>query len=416
LKKKLTQITSAPEAYSNLCDKLDGVVRRALTPAPRLSLAEWCNRHRILSPESSPEPGPFSTERAPYQFEMLDACGDYRIEGVVMMCGAQLGKSTLIENVIASYMAHDPAPMLVVFPELNLGKAFMTERLDPMIRDTPALKGIVRPARSRDSGNTQQKKRFVGGQITIVGSNAASGLSSRPIRVLLMDEVDRFAVSAGDEGDPVKLASARTANFWNKKIIMASTPTNKGFSRIEKEFAKSDQRYYEVPCPHCDFYARLRFQKPKDGVVAHWVEWDDNNPDTAHLVCCNCAAVIEEVYKRQMLRDGRWVATAPGNSVVGFCISTLYSPWLTWANLAKEWLGTHGDTEARKVFINTKLCELWEDRGERLESHHLAHASKVRPRKYPLVWELLVAGVDVQADRIEVAVWGYGERLEMLVD
>ncbi|GHS90858.1 hypothetical protein AGMMS49957_17540 [Synergistales bacterium] len=174
--------------------------------------------------------------RAPYQREIMDAISNPFTERVVMMTASQIGKTELLLNVIGYHVDQEPAPILKLDPTLELGEAFSKDRLAPMIRDTPALQGKIKDPRSRDSGNTLLHKTFPGGHITIAGSNSPASLASRPIRVLICDEVDRYPQSAGTEGDPVSLAIQRTSNFWNRRIVLVSTPTVMGISRIEKAY------------------------------------------------------------------------------------------------------------------------------------------------------------------------------------
>lgn len=175
-----------------------------LKPPPELTLSQWADRYRMLSAESSAEPGRWHTDKAPYQREIMDAIGDAHIRRVVIMCAAQLGKTELLLNILGYFMAYAPAPILVMQPTLDMGQTFSKDRLAPMIRDTPVLRGLV-DVKSRYAGNTILKKNFPGGHITIVGANSATGLASRPIKVLLADEVDRYPGSAGTEGDPLSL-------------------------------------------------------------------------------------------------------------------------------------------------------------------------------------------------------------------
>lgn len=224
-----------------------------LKPPPELTLSQWADRYRMLSAESSAEPGRWHTDKAPYQREIMDAIGDAHIRRVVIMCAAQLGKTELLLNILGYFMAYAPAPILVMQPTLDMGQTFSKDRLAPMIRDTPVLRGLV-DVKSRYAGNTILKKNFPGGHITIVGANSATGLASRPIKVLLADEVDRYPGSAGTEGDPLSLAQKRQTTFWDKKTVMVSTPVIKGHSRIETEYNQSTREEWNVPCPECGQY------------------------------------------------------------------------------------------------------------------------------------------------------------------
>ena len=217
--------------------------RTLFAPPPELKVSDWSDQERRLSPEASAEPGQWLTSRAEYQRGIMDAFSDPNIEMVVIMSSAQVGKTEILNNVIGYHVSQDPSPMLVVQPTLDMAQTWSKDRLAPMLRDTPILQGLVKDPRARDSGNTTLHKIFPGGHITSCGANSPSSLASRPVRIVLCDEVDRYPVSAGSEGDPVSLARKRATTFWNRKIGLFSTPTNKGNSRIESAFEESDKRY-----------------------------------------------------------------------------------------------------------------------------------------------------------------------------
>ncbi len=149
-----------------------------------------------------------------------------------------------------------------------MAEAFSKDRISPMVRDMEVLRGLVADPKARDAGGTIFHRRFVGGHPTIVGPNSPAGLASRPVRYLLMDEIDRWEASAGAEGDPRRWPSRGRRTFWNRKIVMVSSPT-RGASRIEQAWLESDQREYHVPCPHCGQYQRLIWGQ---------VEWPDGKP------------------------------------------------------------------------------------------------------------------------------------------
>jgi phage terminase large subunit GpA-like protein len=334
----------------------------------------------------------------------MDALCDSETRMVVWMKSAQVGATEILNNLAGYFMAHQPAPMLVMQPTLDMGKAWSKDRLAPMLRDTPCLSGMVGAKRSKDSDNTILHKTFRGGHLTIAGANSAASLASRPIRILLADEVDRYPASAGTEGDPLNLAMKRTTTFWNRKIYVCSTPTVKGQSRIEQAFEESNQQYYYVPCPHCGEYQRL--------VWGH-VKWREDKPEEAQYCCEHCGALIEHKHKREMLDKGEWRATAESNGVAGFHISEIYSPWVTWGEMASNFLEAKKMPETLKTFVNTSFGETWEEDAERFEPHELLE----RAESYDMPEGVLVltCAVDVQDDRLEAQVTGWGVEHESWV-
>lgn len=218
-------------------------------PPPNLTVSQWADNFRYLSSEASAEPGRWITDRAPYQRAMMDAVKT--TERIVIMTAAQVGKTELLLNTLGYFADQDPSPMLMIHPTLQMGEDFSKNKLTPMLRDTPCMSNRIN-LKSRNADNNILYKKFDNGAyIAIAGANSPAGLASRSIRVLLCDEVDRYPPSAGEEGDPLSLAIARTANFWNRRIIQVSTPTIKGSSRIEKAFALSTREEWCIPCPKC---------------------------------------------------------------------------------------------------------------------------------------------------------------------
>jgi phage terminase large subunit GpA-like protein len=372
---------------------------RVATPPPDLTVSEWADEFRRLSPEASAEPGKWSTARAEYQRGMMDAVSDPRAETVVFMTSSQIGKTEIVNNICAYHISQDAAPVLVVQPTLEMAKSWSQERLAPMIRDTDSLSGLIADSRTRDSGNTMLHKVFPNGHLSIVGANSAAGLASRPIRIVLMDEVDRYPLSAGAEGDPVQLAIRRSATFWNRKIIMVSTPTNKDESRIEQAFLESDQRKYHVPCRDCGEYQVLDWKN---------VQWQKDQPETAGYVCEHCGSFWDDAARYNAVKRGKWKASAPFTGTIGFHLSGLYSPWTPLAQAAQEFLQSKADPMRLKTWINTYLGQSWEEDGEGVTEETIHGRESFDPNTLPEEVVLITAGVDVQDDRLEVEYLGHG--------
>jgi phage terminase large subunit GpA-like protein len=382
---------------------LDKALKETMKPPPKLSISEWADEYRQLSSESSAEAGRWSTSRAEYQRGMMDAVSDKSIETVVLMTAAQIGKTELINNVVGFHISQDPAPMLVVQPTLEMAQTWSKDRLAPAIRDTPALSAKIKDPRSRDSGNTTLHKVFPGGHVTACGANSPSSLASRPCRVILCDEVDRYPLSAGTEGDPIALAKKRSTTFWNKKIILVSTPTEKGASRIEAAYEESDQRRYYVPCADCGEEQELKWAN---------VRWQDGDPKTAEYICEHCGTCWGDAKRFQAIRYGRWQANAEGDGkTAGFHISALYSPWTALEDIVRDFLTSKSDPMRLKAWVNTTLGETFEEDGERIDEFSLFDRKEDFGETLPAGAVVLVAGVDVQDDRLacEIVAYGKGE-------
>ena len=368
-------------------------ILKVLTPPPKLTVSEWADGYRMLSSEASAEPGRWRTSRAEYQRGMMDAINEAETQKVVVMTSAQIGKTELLLNCMGYFMDYDPAPIMYVQPTNDMARAFSTDRLDPMLRDTPTLRNKINNNKKRDSGNTIMYKKFPGGHITMAGANSPASLASRPIRILFLDEVDRFPFSAGSEGDPVNLAIKRTTTFWNKKIFMVSTPTVKGQSRIELEYEDSTMEQWQVKCPSCGKYQPYT-----------WAQIDFSD---VTMVCAHCKERFDEyTWKKQ---HGKWVARAENNGTRGFHLNELASPWVKWQDVIDNFLAAKNNPELLQVWVNTSLGESWEEPSD-TEADDIIKRRERYNCEVPEGVLLLTAGVDVQNDRLELEVvgWGHG--------
>lgn len=388
-------------AFLDIISRVENAARLVAKPPPLLTVSQWADEHLYLSPEESSEAGKYRVDRAPYQREMLDAVSDPNIREVVYCTSSQVGKTLMAKAILGYHIHQDPGPILVIQPNKEMAETFSKDRLATMIRDSPVLRGLIADPKSRSSGNTILHKNFAGGQVTLIGANSPSGMASRPIRIVFADEVDRYPVSAGTEGDPIFLARQRSVTYWNRKFVMASTPTNKDQSRIWWAFEKSDKRYYHLPCPHCGEFHTLSWKQ---------VIWDEGDPTSARAVCPICGAFYENADKLKMLAAGEWRKTAVNPRVAGFHISALYSPWQTFADVVQEFLDKKDHPETLKTFVNLQLGETYEDRsGEAIDETGLM-ARRELWEAIPADVLLLTAGCDVQKDRIEVSILGWNSK------
>lgn len=378
---------------------------KVVAPPPILKVSEWADEHRRLSKESSAEPGQWRTDRTPYMREPMDAVSDERIETIVLMFSAQVGKTEFLLNVKGYHIHQDPAPTMAVQPTLDMAEAFSKDRLAPMLRDTPVLRERVR-TKSRDGGNTLLYKSYPGGYIVMAGANSAASLASRPIRILLCDEIDRYPASAGDEGDPVELASKRTTTFFNRKRILVSTPTIKGASRIEEFYEESTKEQWCLPCPSCEERQPLAWPQVK-------FEYDkDAKKCTAVAMACKHCGVLHSE-REWKSGEGQWIAREENAKTRGFHLNELASPWKRWATIVEEFkTAERGGPEKLKVWINTSLAESWEERGTGVDEEELLKRREQYKDEVPEDVLLLTAGVDVQDNRLEYEIVGWGAEAE----
>lgn len=339
----------------------------------------------------------------------MDAVTDPTVSQVTVMKSARVGYTKILDHVVGYFLHQDPSPILVVQPRVEDAEDYSRTEIAPMFRDTPVLAEIAGELKSRNSSQRIVKRVMNNGaSVSFVGANSPGGFRRITARIIAFDEVDGYpSQGAGDDGDQITLGTKRGESFWNRKVILGSTPLLKGVSRIEKSWDESDQRRYFVPCPHCGHRQTIKWSN------LQWEKDDEGNalPETAHLTCEGEAACrIEEHHKPWMIDHGRWVAEKPFKGHAGFHIWAGYSlfPNAAWPELVKEWLRVHKDPTLLRTFVNLVLGETWEE-GEAVGSSTLiARAEAYGPDDLPDAVKVVTGFCDVQGDRLEVQAIGWG--------
>lgn len=400
--------------------KLNTAIAPALQnfkPPEDLSVAQWADKYRKLPP-SSAEPGPWRTKRTPYLREPMQAFTDPKVHRIVMVAASQVGKSELELNIIGYIIDQDPGSILFVQPTLDDARKFSRLRVAPMIQESRKLREKVKNVNTRDSGNTILQKAFPGGMLTITGSNSASALASTPARYVIGDERDRWAASAGTEGDPWALAEARQATFYNAKAVEVSTPTIKGASNIEDSYYLGTQERWCHKCPECGEYGEIIFDRIHFSHTVTRVRGKKVFKITGPITwaCPNCGCAIpEETMRRQ---PAKWIADNPdayAEGIRSFWLNAFSSPWTPWQKIVLRFLQSKDDPQKLQVVYNTLLGELWENRGDvpdedamlarREDYGQNADGSPVEVPEGVLV---LTCGVDTQDNRLEYEIVGHG--------
>ena len=398
------------------------ISRHGLKPLPKTSVSEWADTYRYLSAGVSSEPGKWRTERAEYQRAIMDAFTEPGVHRVVVKSAAQIGKSDIMNNVIGRFAHLDPASIMMIQPTVDMAQDYSKSRIAPMIRDTPVLSSLFydvkragdKTAKTRDGNNTILSKFFPGGRLVMCGANSPAGLASRPVRILLADEVDRFPESAGNEGDPVDLASKRMTTFWNYVMGLFSTPTIEGDSRIEIEYNAGTQEEWQHQCPNCSEWHLIRYldmitnaeeHRDKSGrrqVIVHGVKWR----------CPDCGFEFTE----QQMRNAKqmYVARNPKalfNGIRSFFINAFTSPWIGWNDIMREWMEAKGNPEREMVVVNTRFGESYHEQGAFEDETIFLRRREAYGAELPDGVLLLTAAVDTQDNRLEYEVcgWGAGE-------
>lgn len=406
------------ESEKDRVNKLNACLAKILSgmkPPEDLTVSQWADKNRRLTSESSAEVGKWRTSRTPYMFDILDSFTDPLIEHIVVVAASQVGKSETINNMVGYSIDQDPGPILLIQPTIDDVKRYSEMRIAPMIRETRCLKRKVADPKSRDAANTKRQKSFPGGVLVMTGSNVAHDLSSMPIRYVFGDERDRWATSAGSEGDPWELAVARTRTFYNKKMVEVSTPTVKGASAIENSYNLGTMERWKTQCPHCGEYVEITF----DNIRFEYEAAEKGDKKIFHItelfyVCPECGGISDEHTMKS--QPAKWVATVPEarkhHKTRSFWLTAWVSPWATWESIILQFLQAGTDSAKLQVVYNTQFGELWEERGDMASEDDVMARREVYEAEVPDGVLLLTCGVDTQDDRLEYEVVGhrrYGE-------
>lgn len=401
--------------------RLNKTLRKSLQgfkPPEKLTVSEWADKYRVLPREGAAEGGKWRTSRTPYFKEVMDCFTDPTVNRIVVVAASQVGKSEFELNAIGYIIDQDPGPILYIHPNLDAAEKFSTQRFAPMVRDTKVLRHKVAAPQRGDAKNTKLQKNFPGGLITMCGTQSAAALASAPIRYVICDERDRWARSAGTEGDPFKLAQARQTTFYNRKTIEVSTPTTKGASPIADSYELGTKERWMAQCPHCGEYFEVVF----DQIVFEKEEIEINGristtvKDGVEAVCPHCGGLSSERTIRK--QPHKWVAQNPKAKEKGirsFWLNAFSSPWVSWQSICQEFVDSKGDPQKLKAVVNTKFGELWEERGNaNTEDYYwnkredYGELPDGRPIEVPEGPVLLTMGVDTQDNRLEYEVLGHG--------
>lgn len=410
-------------------DKINAAIARAVSvfkPPEDITVDEWADKYRIL-PASSAEPGPWRTSRTPYLREPMQAITDPKVVKVCMVASSQVGKTEIELNAIGYIIDQDPGNILYIQPTVEDARKFSRTRIAPMIEACERLNKKVREVKIKKSSKTTDtilQKSYPGGTLTMTGSNSASALASFPSRYIIGDERDRWALSAGTEGDPWKLAEARQKTYYNKKQIEVSTPTIKGRSKIEASYLEGTQERWKTQCPECGSFSEIILDDLKFDPISKKINnkavWELKD-DVIFWECPVCQCLTSEEDMRTA--PSKWIADNPEayakKKIRSFWLTAFSSPWVTWEEIVLSVLNNKDDPEKLKVVYNTMLGKLWEDRGELVdEDTMLARREEYGRREDGSVVEVpdgalvLTCGVDVQPNRLEYEVVGYGRHNE----
>ncbi|MBR4544924.1 MAG: phage terminase large subunit family protein [Oscillibacter sp.] len=375
-----------------------------LKPPENITVSEWAEKYRVLDSKTSATPGPWRNDKTPYLVGVMDELCSPDTEEIIFVKPAQVGGTEALLNMMGYAIQQDPSPIMAVYPSDILGASVVANRIRPMIYAAPTLR-----ERYHEMGSSISELQFDGMYINIVGSNSPSQLASKPIRFLFLDEVDKYPGASKKEADPISLARERTKTFRNRKIYVTSTPTLK-IGHIWKALEEADQvRHFFVPCPHCGKFIELKWAQvkfPDEGMSYA------DRAEFAVYVCQECGAIITDQHKPRMLRYGEWRTVQENTKYsrkVAFWINTLYSPFVRFSEIAKEFLKSKDDPDAFQNFTNSWLAEPWEDTKLKTNADTVMDRQTETAQYLVPPWaKLLTAGVDVQETSVywTIRAWG----------
>lgn len=403
-------------------------VWRKLKPPPRIGGDHWAVKYRVLSNEESALRGRFSWDVSPALRAIAETATLPTTRKVVVQKSAQVGYTAgIVCNIIGYHIHYRPSVIVAAFPRAQAAKDFASEKLDPMIRACKVLRVRIN-LKSRADGNSLLRKRFIGGLAKLVGTNSPSDVKSTSARLVVVEEPDDAATDVRGQGNSIKMLEERVKTYGDHLILIGGTPTAKGASAIEAEMAKSDKRYFHVPCHSCGethvvSWENVRIpedpDRPSREIYGHY------RHEEAYYACPQCGTTWTDNERianlRRAERDGGgWVPTADSD-IPGFYINELLStfdesrvPVLARKYLEAKDKMDHGDPSDMIVFHNNTRGLSWEYKGELPEEDSL----RKRSERYA-EWTCPVGGlevvmtVDVQHDRLAITVWTFGRGEEM---
>jgi phage terminase large subunit GpA-like protein len=394
------------------------IAATVLEPPPPADFNAWAVANVSFGNESS-IPGPYNPALFPFFARPLEVLGpDHPCREAVISKSAQLGGTVLAQIFTAAAMDLDPGPFLYTHPTEDNAVRWAKTKWKPMLRHINRAREVegLRPllgtdrSRSGDQALLYQERADGRGSLIISGANSAASLSMISVSRQVQDDLAKWRNN--EAGDPETQADSRSKAFSGAKILKIGTPLIEGECRVTASFRRSTQEYFHVPCPHCAFQQPLEWENMLATL-------DEDRPENAHFTCIACAEPILQHHRARIVGQGRWVASNPNASAIGFHLWSAYSPLETWANIARAWLAARGDPESQQTFFNDTLGQAYRKAGEAPPWQELRARSE---QGYdlgiiPPGALLTTLGVDSQGDRVEWQLVGWGRaRRRWIID
>lgn len=407
-------------------------------PPPEIPTQQWMEEYFRLPAEAADLPGPYNPDYVPYLWGIFAALDDDDVRTVVMMKAAQIGWTMSLVGFLGKQIHTRPSGMIVLFPKDGAARDFSDEKLTPSVLATPVLKNLMDVSTSRKNGNRATRKKFPGGFLKLVSSNAISDVKSTPSPLVVVEEPDDTNENVKAQGDAIRLVKERLKRQRRGKLILGGTPSVEGLSRVEEQTNLSTQRVLPVTCHECGDQHVLDWEN------VSWLERDSGqphpvfgmaDPDSAVYVCPHCGTAWDDWQRKRNVwetvkaaRDAGdaycgWVATVDietAGGVEGFKeLSELYVclPGTSLADVVRDYLeaeydAERGDDSGLVVFTNSKLGRPYAYRSDAPDLDELRdRALPVPELTVPDGGLIITAGIDVQHDRVAVLLdaWGRDE-------
>ena len=397
-------------------NNLDIAIQKSLSrfkPPLKVALSDWAEKNIFLSDTLTEFPGYLDLSMSPYMKHILDAIDNPKYNKFTWISSVQTGK-TLFQMILAAYfMSEDPSNILLFEPDGALARSIAVERFNPLIACNPFLKSLFT---SQKAKNNDEEKIFTGGYLNFCSAGSLNAVISRSARIVLLDEVDSYVKDLKDKGNPIKLAEDRTIQQPRSKFIMVGSPKGED-SELFRNYDNSNQAVVEYACLYCGEYQELKFRGKTSKNEKYGLVWDEGSEGHGEVFRCKyCLKDMREQDKFRFFKNSRLKCNTDSpveKNHFGLWTNGLYSmsPKLTWEQIAIDHVSAHRrkDKADRKSFTNSILAEKFIDPKHNIKESWLMGRAKEYYAEVPRFVGILTAGIDIQHNRIEVSVLGFGK-------
>ncbi|MCI8950048.1 MAG: phage terminase large subunit family protein [Lachnospiraceae bacterium] len=385
------------------------IIKKILEKPNTITVSQWAEQYRILD-DSSNLSGRWSNAITPYLVEIMDCFNEPDIRNIFFCKASQIGGTSVLINMLCYILTQSPAPAMIVYPNDDLAKDISNDKLKPAFRLIPEVKKIF-----LENSSKELRLKFKTMVLYLRGAGSASKLASKEIKYLFFDEIDKMGGATKKEASPFNLAMERTKTYRpQEKVFACSTPTLKTNYIWELHEGADEVRHYFVKCPHCEAWIELKWKQIiYDEDKEHKMSCYER-AQTASYYCQECGCEILDSDKPKMLREGKWMAVKKRGigkpKTVGFWISSLYSNFLKWADIAEEFLKSEKEPDKLQNFVNSWLGEPWEDTKLKTTEELVLERQTSLPEFVVPSWaKILTAGVDVQETSLYYTIRAFGD-------